>query len=233
MNYMKEIMDTIDRIDKMIHDARMKVESFRSDLDIPKNEKYSEYKQVLDTDYIHHSKVGDIITLHHSTYGDIEFEIVGKDVDGKGLITLVGKDIVCQRKWHHTNQRVDYVDSDIRKWLNGEFLDGLDIKDQVKIVRKMTGKIGGGVGEKIVSLEKVWLLSLDEITESRNSDIKYPTLFHDIYLVKKYNGYKREWWLRSPSITSASIDAFYVKGWGDITKCRTNFEIGVVPCLCI
>lgn len=41
--------------------------------------------------------VGDIITVPHAEYGDIPHVVIGKDMDGSGTITLLAKEIICQK----------------------------------------------------------------------------------------------------------------------------------------
>lgn len=41
--------------------------------------------------------VGDIITVPHAEYGDIPHVVIGKDMDGTGTITLLAKEIICQK----------------------------------------------------------------------------------------------------------------------------------------
>ena len=136
------------------------------------------------------------------------------------LISRYGLDA---RAYHRTKPYPTWEKSDIRRWLNDDFLNTAFTQEEQKAIeiRKIStpsySKYGffnsGGADTK----DKIWLLSEDEAwsyingDRARRTEATAYTVAKGVY--KYSNGYC-EWWLRSPGYESGY--AFYVSGDGSV-----------------
>ena len=136
-------------------------------------------------------RVGDVVAINHKEFGQIEFQVVGKNIDGADTITLISKDCVMMRKFDTDTQI--YRESSIRKYLNEEFLHGLEIADCIIPVEKKT--LSDSQHARLVKSEDyVWLPSRDElsleemIAKNLYENNRYPLFTHSSDRIKKFEG---------------------------------------------
>lgn len=144
--------------------------------------------------------VGDIVTLPMDDYGNIEFEVVGKNVDGNNTITLVTKNILENTVWSNSGVN-NYSTSDIRTYLNGTILNKFD--SSIQDVIKATSKLCHDGTSEITLTDKLWLLSYTEVGYSGSSVAAIEGTHYEYYSsdekrTKTLNGSATFWWLRTP-----------------------------------
>jgi hypothetical protein len=188
-----------------------------------------------------------------SAAGDIvEFGIYDWRVlevrDGKAL--LLSEDLIEERLYHDENIEITWADSDMRAYLNGEFLDSFNTRDRscIEQVRNSNednqwyGALGGeDTGDYI------FLLSLEEVVQyfgdsgqlaNRPQDGEYGSAA--LYIDDEYNeariaydkSYGTGWWLRSPGDRGSNVASVSYNGrimmWGYNSS---SSESGVRPAL--
>ena len=143
---------------------------------------------------------GDVVWLNHAKYGLIPFDVVGKNIDGAGLVTLISKNIVFKRYFDINS--IVYKESSLREELNGRFLEELEIRDYVQPVVKKT--LSDTDHQRLVkSDEYVWIPSKDElgIYEMSANDLsesnRYPVIKNMSERAKTYMGEPAGYFLRT------------------------------------
>lgn len=154
----------------------------------------------------------------------------------KKSILLMSEECLEQRYFHNTYEEAIWRDSDIRKWLNGEFLDRAFTMAERRAIRK--GKIktmisaGEHAGKGVVTEDKVYLLSTAEATNplygfypEADSKTKTRCAKATNYAVVN-NGYQNEenavcWWLRDNGVTLKHGAYVFVNG-----KITTSYFMG-------
>ena len=129
------------------------------------------------------------------------WQILDIDEAAQTALVIAAKE-VCQRAYHGTWTAVTWETCDLRKWLNGDFLETeFSIKEQEAILEtavknpdNKTYKTKGGNDTK----DKIFLLSLDEVRKYFQNDI--------------YRATGRWWWLRSPGTYQGSAADVYFDG---------------------
>lgn len=191
--------------------------------------------------------VGDVVGLNHEKFGEIAFEVAGINVDAPNTVSLISKDCVTKRRFDP--RHIVYVESSVQKWLNDEFLFGLEIVDHVCPVTKKTLSDYGHM-RLVKSLEYCWIPSRDELMleEVKTADIyensKYPLFVESANRIKKYNGEAENYITRTAYKCDQSVklyDTLYSKSNymykvskdGKLTACAGNREQGIVIGLCI
>ena len=146
--------------------------------------------------------------------------------DGKALL-ISDKGLDC-RMYHGDNTTMTWENCDLRKWLNGEFLEGtFTAEEQAKIVVTATpnpdstvhGAAGGNDTE-----DKIFLLNVDEADryfandEARMLDATPYTVARGAFINERTG--KVWWWLRSPGYYVS--DAAGVNYLGQLHKSGDN-----------
>ena len=162
----------------------------------------------------------------------------------KNKALIITNDIIELRAYHDKYIDITWVDSEIRKYLNGEFYDKFKDSDKSKIIsvtnKNLDNQWYGSNGGK-ESKDKIFLLSLEEVVCKYFGDsselLNNPRKNQRYWFERKdKNNSKRGttfegswwwWWLRSPGRNN--VKAVYI--WGDgnigiqgnnILKCNIN-----------
>ena len=110
-----------------------------------------------------HFSIGDTIT-----FGDLAMEIIGinhdKDAEHRdcNTITLMSRKLLEPRRWHDGACPGGWADSEIREWLNGEFINTLppELIPHICTVGKLTHTSDG---EAIKTLDRLFIPSESEL----------------------------------------------------------------------
>ena len=168
-------------------------------------------------------RIGDKIS-----FGDYDWRVL--DIQNNTAL-IITEDIVELRAYHNKLGDITWADCELRKYLNGEFLNNFTEEDNSKIIPTTVanldnpwfGTIGGDD-----TFDKIFLLSIEEVVckyfgdSSKNLQIpngKYKYWFtrKDVNNDKRtsaYCGHIWWWWLRSPG--RKQVKAVYVHGDGNI-----------------
>ena len=164
-------------------------------------------------------------------FGKFIWQVVKQDENGYLLVT---KDIVELREYHEGYVDVTWAESDIRKYLNDEFLQkNFSMSERIQIVKSRihtpdNAKCGTKGGKD--TRDSIFLLSSEE------ANSLYPT---DASRTGYYNGEATSWWLRSPGSTQYSVltvlggddVGIEYEGFVDIIGSDTFEKKGVRPAL--
>lgn len=160
---------------------------------------------------------------------EIEWRVLEKDQDGNMLV--VSRYALDCRHYHNSPQQVTWETSDIRQWLNNDFISAAFSKAQKKNIKTVTLEnrdntdynTNGGNDTK----DKVFLLSIDE------AKAYLPSTVERVCVATKYaesQGSQLEsltrscrWWLRSPG--STLYTASFVKVDGFILQLGTPVSV--------
>lgn len=150
---------------------------------------------------------------------EIEWRVLEKDADGKML--LVSRYALDCRQYHNSVGQVTWETSDIRHWLNNEFLSTAFTNAQKKNIKSTTIEnrdnadynTDGGNDTK----DRIFLLSIDE------AKAYMPSTVERVCVATKYaesQGSQLEsltrscrWWLRSPGSTPYSASSVKLDGF--------------------
>lgn len=155
-----------------------------------------------------------------------------------GSIKVMANNALTQRCWNNTTSQHEdgssannYAKSDIRKWLNGEFLEQAFYYDDSLIQETVVDNSAKSTGYSSNpfacqdTTDKVFLLSYEEATSARYNLDTYESR------IRKYDGTSCGWWLRSPSNYYDNIARkFNYEGYPDYNYI-VNDTFGVVPAL--
>ncbi len=152
------------------------------------------------------ARIGNFVTLGNYN-GALEWLVIGEKDDQLLLIT---KDCIEALPYHNKRKKVTWPDSDIREWLNNDFIEYTFSKEEKMFISGAVlenpdnKRPGGAIGSN-KTIDEVFLLSHDEVLEY------FPEGF-DIYTeltssaeknITKYEIDGREiwwWWTRSPGL---------------------------------
>ena len=162
-------------------------------------------------------QVGDELVSEYEN-GEIIWQVIGIDVDTPTdnnfthSMTIQTKDCVENRVWDSGNDN-RYINSDIRAYLNGSFLNKIDpeLSAVIGLVNKKVA-VRDAIGGQDSFSDKVFLLSLREVdlgTEGvTTGEFVYPFYSGkgNANRIKNLDGRARHWWNRSPHFyTSNSV----------------------------
>lgn len=161
-------------------------------------------------------------------FGDYQWRVLDSKDD---KLLIVTEEIIEQRDYHDKKENVTWEGAEIRRFLNGEFLDRFSDSDQDRVVTTINKNAdnpwyhcsGGGD-----TVDRVFLLSLDEVVRSCFGDssrlLDNPKVNQRYWFDRKdENNAKRKalfmgsswwWWTRSPGKNNRV--AVYVHGDGNI-----------------
>lgn len=146
--------------------------------------------------------------------------------------------ILCEYTWKDTSTLTsglklnNYKESDVRKWLNGEFLNTAFYYDSSLI---QTTEVDNSVSStKDYSNSNICANTNDKIYLLSRSDVfneKYG-FTDDESRIAYLNGRKTDWWTRSPDNSTKGNGAYAVTGKGKSnTGLYTGNELGIRPAL--
>lgn len=183
--------------------------------------------------------VGDQIASSYDG-SEIVWEVIGIDVDTPTdsnfahSMTIQTKDCLESRVWDAGNDN-RYINSDIRTYLNGVFLNKLDT-ELASVLGAVDKKVAvrDAIGGQDSFSDKVFLLSELEVSGSGQGDttgeVVYP--FYDgvanAARIKNLNGSPSHWWLSSPRV-SDSHNVRRVLTDGSISLNLARLTYGVAP----
>lgn len=144
---------------------------------------------------------------------------------------IITEDIVELRAYHNKPGDITWADCELRKYLNGEFLNNFTEEDKSKIIPTTVVNLDNQWFDTIGgddTVDKIFLLSIEEAVckyfgdSSKNLQIpngKYKYWFtrkddNNEKRISSYLGYIWWWWLRSPG--RKQVKAVYVHGDGNI-----------------
>lgn len=155
------------------------------------------------------------------------------DVEKGKTVLLISKYALDCKQYHKRNIPITWENSDLRKWLNEEFINNAfseEEKEKIQLSEVINNTYirGGrsGVWGENNTEDKLFLLSIDEALKYYNSNEKRqckPTQF-----AVKNNGSKHEvsgicnWWLRSPGEYKSSATRVFD---GEICRCITSVDL--------
>lgn len=163
-------------------------------------------------------QVGDILTFKHDTFGDIPCVVLAiNSVETTNIYTMCSMKPIITRRY--SDKGCHWSESEIRSWLNGEFLEGFSIKDAIMSIENSTGKRGmKNITEK--TDDKIWLFSEHEVgsTFGRPDDVDegntYPYICNSEMLKHMTGEENPSFLLRSPSIYIQGDEVMCVKDGG-------------------
>ncbi|MDO5147777.1 MAG: DUF6273 domain-containing protein [Oscillospiraceae bacterium] len=144
--------------------------------------------------------VGDTFDFGNYNGKPIKWKILRKNNDS---IYVISTEKLCRTQFHNNrNGSNNWTNSDIRRWLNGEFYSNAFTENE-------KDKIG------TVESDKVTLLSKEEA---------------ESLMTEQERAIGSDWWLRSAH-PSASVFAWYVRDDGMLRGNYVYYEVGVRPAL--
>jgi hypothetical protein len=168
----------------------------------------------------------------------IEWRVV--ENNGNEFLLVSDRILDCKR-YHNDNKTVTWKDSDIRRWLNGEFYDKAFNKEEKSLI-KLTRCAGNGASGKDDlpdTEDRVFLLNTVEAGKL-GSDVDRIASGTDYAKQKKpdgcelyVNGGNSWWWLRNRGSSGASYAALVIND-GDVYEDGRyvgNSDFGVRPAL--
>ena len=151
------------------------------------------------------------------------------DVDAeKGRALLITENLIDCRKYHEKLKDITWEECDLRKWMNGEFIDrAFDIEDLGKIaempIMNPDNPEYGTKGGRATT-DKVFALSIDEAEKYFRDDVDRRAAVtpyarrQGSYCDKDYKSSDGQpvggWWLRSPGNSSGSASIVDSDGGG-------------------
>lgn len=181
-------------------------------------------------------KIGDIIS-----FGKYNWIVLDVQNDKALLITEY---IIDQRSYHNAYVETTWADCGLRNYLNSEFYDSFDKKDQARICSTINQNLDNqwyGTSGGVDTEDKIFLLSMDEIVckyfGDSSSKLYNPGKNQRYWFERKDQNNSRRiarlqsnqkqiwwWWTRSPG--RVGVKAVYIHGDGNIGIQGNNILIG-------
>ena len=182
------------------------------------------------------AQIGDIIR-----FGPYDWRVL--DVQG-GMKLVITDKIIDRRGYHSTADVVTWETSDMRQWLNGEFLDRFSQQEQAHIAtttvvnrnNQWFGTIGGNDTQ-----DRVFLLSIEEVVlyfgDSRRLANRprdgwfIVDEFSDARAALYLDGWGTAWLLRSPGLSSHRATSVRANGDVGMNGSAVSLLYGVRPAM--
>ncbi len=147
-----------------------------------------------------------------------------------GRMLIMSREVVAKRAFNDTNTDTCWADCTLRKWLNGEFLDGFTDAELVRIVEvKNTNlsnpKYGISAGED--TIDKVFPLSISEAESFLGG-------FEELVIAKDDAGEPCWWYLRTPgeaANVAATVNADGHIDYHGVADSVADQAGGIRPCM--
>ena len=191
--------------------------------------------------------VGDIIQ-----FGGYQWRVL--EVQG-GRALIITEHVIAERQYHHADVPVTWETSDIRRWLNNDFINRFSESDRARIIQTTVinndnlwfGTHGGND-----TVDRIFLLSIDEVLryfgdsglvargvamsmderDSAGDSFWWGGIsdrYNNARIARNLDGSpSREWWLRSPG-SRPGVAAVVFSGCGDSRLCGALNLGGYVP----
>ena len=163
--------------------------------------------------------VGDIIE-----FGGYDWRVL-EVKDGKALV--ISEYVLYERQYHNDHEYPTWAESEIRQYLNGQFLESFTAAERNIIAETRNANADNpwfGTPGGSDTTDYIFLLSLDEVVryfgdsgqlENRPEDAyTIDDQFNDARRATRDNGEASWWWLRSPS--DNSLNAAFVRNVGTL-----------------
>ncbi|MCL2522030.1 MAG: GNAT family N-acetyltransferase [Erysipelotrichales bacterium] len=178
-------------------------------------------------------------------FGKFKWRILSED---NNKILVISDEVLELKKYHNSFEKINWSNSDIRKYLNKEFLNNFTSEEKALIIETETKNncngwfyINGGPD----SFDKVFLLSVSEVIEyfgkeKINSGNKF--FIDDQFNSKRLTNYKDKpsrWFLRTPGSSSDFVATVTLEGkismTGDFVNRESSelFNVGIRPAIWI
>lgn len=199
-------------------------------------------------------KVGDIIHSTHAEYGNLEWRIIGINAEmgseDRPCITVQLTKAVTWRWFSEPSKKYrwgcnSWVKSDLRKWLNDDFLDGFSYEDQKGIIEshKRIYEFGQDANDQHSTVDYMFLLSQSEFGfEVDNNSIFYEGEVYEYYKnapdiaearqFKDMDGDDAICWMRSPNPWYANYVRLITTD-GSLSNDSAHGSFAVVPACAI
>ena len=168
----------------------------------------------------------------------IEWKILKVESHQMLILSTYG---LCAHIFHEGNAFPGWADSDIRGWLNTEFISGTFNEEEQSLIKQqpVVTYVDPESDRTVTTQDKVFLLSAEEVEHyfPEKSDRKLvPTTYASGHGIHAYNGEEEEykvdgrgccwWWLRSPAFDRRLASCVYIDG-GFVNR-TVNAKVGAV-----
>ena len=163
---------------------------------------------------------------------DLKWRVLS--VNGDDAFVL-SNEIIALKIYSESNKDVTWKDSEIRKWLNGDFYNFSFDSDEKKSIKTTVianddnEKYGTRGGEN--TKDNIYLLSLSDI---KNASYGFPNIYavaSETRVAKDITGGECQWTLRSPGEYSFDITLVDFDGYVSALGEQADFENGIRPAL--
>jgi hypothetical protein len=182
-------------------------------------------------------KIGTLIP-----FGEYNWRVL--DVQGDKAL-IITENVVEQRAYHNKFTDVTWEMCDLRKYLQGEFLERFDEFDKTRIIityNKNADNVWYKTKGTIDTPDEIFLLSIEEVdyyfgnsgdylNESRVDNYYISNEYDDERVAKNNEGEAHHWWLRSPGDHKNVAADVYSYGAVRVRGDRVSNDYGVRPAL--
>jgi hypothetical protein len=177
-------------------------------------------------------RIGDEIEL--ALKSGTTHRVVLADRTPDGQFVFVFKDCVAERPmYENTAPPVSWEMSDMRRWLNTEFLT--DLPDDLAAIIEPRHIAQTVKGKEHVTEDKIWLPSMTEVCGPREwangddpEETRFPIFSTERERVKDFEGETAAVWLRSVDAGNTSYFCFVLAS-GTAANNRAGFSLAVAP----
>ena len=181
-------------------------------------------------------------------FGGIEWRVLDRQ---SGKILVISEYVLERRAYHAQRESVTWADSDIRQYLNGEFLNRFTPEERARIVE--TNVINNdnpwyGTSGGPDTTDYVFLLSLEELVRYFGNSRRLSNQNHpdnppggvddrynenrSAYYMPDGAGWPWWWWLRSPGYSSEQAAFVFIFGFINVAGVNVDaIDYGIRPAL--
>lgn len=173
-------------------------------------------------------------------FGRYEWRILEVD-KAKEVMLIITEDLIERRKYHSKKTDITWETCDIRKYLNGEFLNRFSAAEKNRILISHNTNDDNSykfyIGDRIYDCnskggndtdDKVFLLSIDEVRRGRKYFSSNDDRIANSDLIPRL---ERWWWLRSPGYDQQSAAIVNCDGSVSEDGEYVNYSGGIRPAL--